>query len=418
MEKTPNQPNEFDAVLGNQTQTPSGSAILGGLEGVKHRLASALEQQRIAALFEALNYGQVGLELVIEALVDKSKLVEEAAYRLLEQRPEPKVKQILREHKEHKPWRLFECLGTLSGFSDSVSSLAISPDGGTLVAGSWDKTVKLWNLGTGSLITTLEGHLSGVASVAISNGEYGPKIFSGSREGTISTWGCHRNTESQVWNLNDLPSTFKAHTDSLHALAISPDGETFVSGGDTTIKVWRSTFLRRSFKGHTDVIKCIAISPNPDGVTLASGSFDRTIKLWHLHTGALRKTFELHSNWVNSLAISPNEETLVSGSTDGTIQFWDLHAEELRTTFQGHSDTINCVAISPEGKTLVSGSWDKTVKLWNLETGSLITTLEGHSSEVTCAAISPDGQTLFTGSRDKTIKLWGVRSRSPESNMS
>ena len=114
----PNQPQEYDAVLGGQTPIPAGSAILGGIAGVKRRLASAVEEQRIAALSEALNYGEAGLDLVVQALQDKSRQVKKTAYLLLEERGDQRVKEAL---EEYNPWRFFECLRTLIGHFKLVS---------------------------------------------------------------------------------------------------------------------------------------------------------------------------------------------------------------------------------------------------------------------------------------------------------
>ena len=145
----PNQPQEFDAVLGGETPILSDSAILGGIEGVKRRLASAIEEQRIAALSEALKYGKAGLDLVIRALQDESEQLETTAYLLLRERTELKVKWALRDYRG----RLFECLHTLGGHSWGVTtSVAISPDGQTIASSAkYDKTIYIWHLQTGQL---------------------------------------------------------------------------------------------------------------------------------------------------------------------------------------------------------------------------------------------------------------------------
>src|SRR4028118_1157907 len=105
----PNQPQQYDGVLGEQTPIRAGSAILGGLEGVNRHLDSAVEEQRIAALSEALKYGEAGLDLVIRALQDESEKLRSAAYLLLRERTEPKVKQTL---KDYNPWQFVTCLHT------------------------------------------------------------------------------------------------------------------------------------------------------------------------------------------------------------------------------------------------------------------------------------------------------------------
>lgn len=173
----PNQPQEDDAVLGGETPIPTGSAILGGIEGVKRRLASAVEEQRIAALSEALNYGEAGLDLVIGALQDESKRVEHTADMLIKERGDQRVKRALREES---PLLIFE-------HSDLVFCFAISPDRQTIVSGSKDKTIKVWHLETGQLIKTLEGHSASVKSVAISPDRQ--TIVSGSADNTIKIWG-------------------------------------------------------------------------------------------------------------------------------------------------------------------------------------------------------------------------------------
>ncbi|MDF5730295.1 MAG: serine/threonine protein kinase, partial [Rhizonema sp. PD38] len=122
----------------------------------------------------------------------------------------------------------------------------------------------------------------------------------------------------------------------------------------------------------------------------------------------LERTLTGHSSWVISVAISPDGNTLASGSNDKTIKLWNLATGEQTRTLQGHSDLVHSVAISPDGKTLTSGSVDKTIKLWNLATGEQIRTLQGHSDSVISVAISPDGKTLASGSFDKTIKIWRI----------
>ena len=268
----PNQPHEYDAVLGEQTPIPTSSAILGGIEGIKRRWASAIEEQRIAALSEALKYGEAGLDLVIRALQDESVQVEKTAYLLLSERaePGPGVKYALRSYT---PWRLLTCLRTLIGHSGgSVGSVVISPDGQTLVSASKaDNTIKVWHLMTGELLRTIEGH-----------------------------------------------------TGYFNSIAISPDGKTIVSGSNNTINVWNLVTgeLLRTLKGHSSSLHSIAISP--DGQTLVSGTGDKIIEVWHFPTRELKTTLEGHSSSVYSVAISPDGKTIVSGSQDGTIKIWGM----------------------------------------------------------------------------------------------
>ena len=116
-----NQPREFDAVLGGHSPPPVEGAILGGIEGVKQRLVSPLVKSRLAAVGEAMNYADEGLALVIAALQDESVQVHRCAYKLLQYRIEPNVKQALREYKS---WDLVERLREKSNIYNSVTRFA------------------------------------------------------------------------------------------------------------------------------------------------------------------------------------------------------------------------------------------------------------------------------------------------------
>ncbi|MFN6515490.1 MAG: protein kinase domain-containing protein [Nostoc sp. CreGUA01] len=177
-------------------------------------------------------------------------------------------------------------------------------------------------------------------------------------------------------------------------------------------------FLKRTLTGHSSSVNSVFISP--DGKTLASGSDDKTIKLWNLATGEQIRTLTEHSNSVNSVAISPDGKTLATGSDDKTIKLWNLATREQIRTLTRHSSSVNSVAISPDGNTLASLSTDylhpadvfrieTTINLWNVATGNKISTLSLYFYSVRSLAISPDGKTLVSGSWDKTIKSWRLK---------
>lgn len=329
-----------------------------------------------------------------EELKRKQQLEEE---RKQQEQEELKRRQQQEEERKRKLENVsIAC--TLTGHSDTVRSLAISPDGQTLVSASHDKTIKIWQLSTGREIRTLRGHSHYIFTVAISPD--GQIIASGSWDDTIKIW--QLSTGREIRTLND-------HSGDINSLVISPDGQLLASASDDkTIKIWRLNTGEKigTLTGHYNWIRSLAISP--DGQTLVSSGVDKIIKIWNLSTGREIRALTGHSSTICSLAISPDGETLVSGSEDMTIKIWHLSTGKVLHTLIGHSDIVTCLAITLDGKTLFSGGFDNGIKIWRMSTGQALRTLTEHSGSVVALTISSDGKTLVSGSYDNTIKIWRV----------
>ncbi|CAI7644574.1 unnamed protein product [Penicillium viridicatum] len=224
-------------------------------------------------------------------------------------------------------------------------------------------------------------------------------------ERELPDWICRGPSVEDNWS-TEL-QTLEGHSEVVYSVAFSQDGRLLASGSrDKTIKLWdpATGALKHTLEEHSDPVCSVAFSP--DGWLLASGSEDKTIKLWDPATGALQHNLEGHSDIVESVDFSPDGRLLASGSHDQTVKLWDPATGALKHTLEEHSDPVYSVAFSPDGWLLASGSGDKTIKLWDPTTSVFKHTLEGHLASVRSVAFTLDGQVLASGSLDRTIKLW------------
>ncbi|RXW12284.1 hypothetical protein EST38_g13570 [Candolleomyces aberdarensis] len=206
-------------------------------------------------------------------------------------------------------------------------------------------------------------------------------------------------------------SELQGHTNTVRAVAISPDGKRIVSGSwDNTIRIWdmeKGAQVGEPLLGHGEAIYSVAISP--DGKLIVSGSDDKTIRIWDAETGMqVGESLRGHEYSVRSVAFSHDGQRIISGSFDNTIRIWDAAAgTQVGVPLQGHTGSVRSVAISPNGKRIVSGSDDRTIRIWDAETGTQVgEPLQGHTNWVSSVAISPDGKRIVSGSRDNTIRIW------------
>ena len=291
---------------------------------------------------------------------------------------------------------LWDLTGTelqkFQGHTSEVNAVAFSPDGQSILTGSMDNTATLWDL-TGTELQKFQGHTLAVSAVAFSPD--GQSILTGSWDKTAI-----------LWDLNETElQKNQGHTSEVNAVAFSPDGQSILTGSrDNTAILWDLTGTElQKIQGHTSEVSAVAFSP--DGQSILTGSRDKTAILWDL-TGTELQKFQGHTSEVSAVAFSPDGQSILTGSWDKTAILWDLTGTELQKN-QGHTESVNAVAFSPDGQSILTGSWDKTAILWDL-TGTELQKFQGHTLAVFAVAFSPDGQSILTGSRDNTTILWDL----------
>jgi len=208
------------------------------------------------------------------------------------------------------------------------------------------------------------------------------------------------------------------HSDSVFAVAFSPDGKLLASGSGTWDKDDRPGVIHvrdaatgkrlAVITGHTGMLTGLAF--HPDGRRLVSSSLDGTVRVWEARTGRQLSTFRGHTHWVRCVALSPDGKWAASGGGKETdpaceVLVWDFPEGKTVTRLAGHTGPVSQVAFRPDGKRLASTGWDKTLRVWDLGTGREVFKLVRYPHRAQDVSWSPDGGRLAAGCYDRRLRV-------------
>jgi WD40 repeat protein len=266
--------------------------------------------------------------------------------------------------------------------------VAFGPAGRTILSGSSDQQLILWDTTSGEAIRHFSGHSGRVNGVAFS--PHGDIAVSGSEDGTVILWGIQKG--SVIWRIK--------LSDAILSVAFSPDGSRLASGSrDDQLCEWKletgeqiSCIKPAASYGVTS----LTFSPDNRTVLVGAGGFGPGIFTFDLDTGGLIHQLAGHMGGNTKVAYSSDGQLAVTGSADNSLILWDAKKGTEIQRFIGHSDDITGVAFSPNNRTIISSSADESLRLWDIVGGAGLQYFRGYDN----VAISPDGRMLASRSDD------------------
>jgi WD40 repeat protein/serine/threonine protein kinase/ABC-type sugar transport system substrate-binding protein len=301
------------------------------------------------------------------------------------------------------------------GHSAPVFRTAVTPDGTQLLSGGMDGLLILWDVATGREVRRFgeDGAGAGNTLFVVAISPDGTTALSGSQQQQLILWDMATGQQiRRIGNNRD------GHVDAIWGIAYLPDGQSaIVSSNDAdqtrNLIQWdlNTGEIIRRFASHDSAVYGVALSP--DGETFVSTGADGVPRLWDIATGEIIRRYEGHTKAVFSAAFSPDGTRLFGGGEDTFVTMWDVATGDIAAQYDGFTALVRGVAYSPDGNTVAAASFDSTVRLFDAQTLAPLSTFQGHALPAVGVTYTPDGTRVISSAVDPMI-LWDVYGRGAE----
>ncbi|XP_070001682.1 guanine nucleotide-binding protein subunit beta-2 [Penaeus vannamei] len=299
-----------------------------------------------------------------------------------------------------------QCKRMCKGHINKVNSVHFSGDSRHLVSGSLDGKLIIWDIFTGNKTQIIPLRSAWVMSVAFSPS--GNLVASGGMD-----------NQCTVHDINDRDSTGVAkiaremlgYEGFLSSMRFLDDDNLITGSGDMKVIHWDVKTGKKvhEYFGHSGDVATMSLSS--DHSVFATGSVDRTIKVWDLRDPkTCKQTFWGHTSDVNSVYMHPSNMAIASGSEDKTARLWDLRSDQQVCEYKPPTANsgFTCCGMSKSGRYIICGSDDNTIHVWDSMKGTHAGSLQGHENRITSLAVAESGIAFATSSWDMSVRVWAL----------
>lgn len=295
----------------------------------------------------------------------------------------------------------------MTGHVGAITSAVFSGDGAAIATVGADQRLKIWNTATSRIALTIELDHGPATALAL----YGNNALTGHPGGEIVLWD---------WQRAEKLATFKRNQAEIWSLTFLGRADQFAAAShDWKLAIWDTTTPAgpvQVLDAHKSSVQAVAYHGTERTRQLASGSADKTIKLWNLNTMDNTRTYRGHTDFVTALAFRPDGEMLASAGLDGNIRIWATGRNRMLRRLTGHRGRVGSLSFSPDGAHLASAGADGQLRLWDVSRGRTLRTITGHTGAVHAVSFSPDGGHLVSAGDDGIVRLWANPAVRPPTN--